>query len=260
MLNAATRPTCHSERMSFRVIMRRGDATTARKPCGIVPGATGAWWPGGAGAASPFPGRLQKQQVSFRAAARNLGRTNKPASGILIMPAGKTRRERVIPPRPAHRARTRGAGGGVGGFSPHEECFARIPHQSGSDLRRGGDVNSGSVPPRRASRRALSRSTSATRASRTNAETLVSPVRARASATISSSRIKVARILTHLHGMNGFPDSRARIAWRGSDPDAISHPAMPQQVINGVVKSWRKGRDSNPRDGITAYAISSRAH
>jgi hypothetical protein len=23
---------------------------------------------------------------------------------------------------------------------------------------------------------------------------------------------------------------------------------------------WRKGRDSNPRDGMTAYAISSRAH
>src|SRR5262245_61046870 len=61
-------------------------------------------------------------------------------------------------------------------------------NHAGSSRRLGGALNSGSLPPRRASRRALSRSISAFNASRTSADFSCKPVRVRASATNSSSR------------------------------------------------------------------------
>jgi hypothetical protein len=58
---------------------------------------------------------------------------------------------------------------------------------------RGAGIRSGSLPPRRASRRALSRSINALRASRTRAGFSFKPVRAWALAMSSSSRARVVR-------------------------------------------------------------------
>src|SRR5258706_6537309 len=67
---------------------------------------------------------------------------------------------------------------------------------AGSARRRGAAVAFGSVPPSKASRRALSRSISALSASRTSEDFSVRPVKAWALATRSSSRAIVVRMAT----------------------------------------------------------------
>jgi hypothetical protein len=67
--------------------------------------------------------------------------------------------------------------------------------QPGADRRRGIGFRSGSLPPRRASRLALSRSISAFKASRTRLAFSVKPVNAWALATSSSSSARVVRIV-----------------------------------------------------------------
>src|SRR6478736_6236119 len=69
--------------------------------------------------------------------------------------------------------------------------------QDQADLarRRGGAFRSGSLPPRRASLRALSRSMSALSASRTRLDFSFKPVKACALATSSSSSASVVRII-----------------------------------------------------------------
>src|SRR5258708_7396424 len=68
------------------------------------------------------------------------------------------------------------------------------------DRRRGGAFRPGSLPPRRANRRALSRSMRALSASRTKLDFSFKPVKARALATSSSSRASVVRIFRVSNG------------------------------------------------------------
>jgi hypothetical protein len=74
--------------------------------------------------------------------------------------------------------------------------------QAGSGRRREAIASSGSVPPNRASRRALSRSISALSASRTTAVFSVRPVNACALARRLSSRARVVRMIgfSNIHG------------------------------------------------------------
>jgi hypothetical protein len=76
----------------------------------------------------------------------------------------------------------------------------RIDRDRASDYlatrrRRGADLSRGSLPPSRASRRALSRSINAFNASRTKAVLSRSPVRASASSRSRSSKANVVRIV-----------------------------------------------------------------
>jgi hypothetical protein len=68
----------------------------------------------------------------------------------------------------------------------------------GIGRRRAGACSPGSLPPKRASRRALSRSIKAFNASRTKLDFSVNPVNAWALAISSSSRARVVRIF-YLH-------------------------------------------------------------
>ena len=118
--------------------------------------------------------------------------------------------------------------------------------------RRGGAFSLGSVPARRANRRALSRSMSALSASRTRLDFSFTPVNAWALATSSSSRAMVVRIARFWHRLMPIstpPDDAAPTAAPspGAHPAAARRSRRPICRRSGPRSAGRRRR--SPRAG-----------
>ena len=84
------------------------------------------------------------------------------------------------------------------------KCRQEPPGYPGPERLRGTGLRSGSLPPSRASLRALSRSINAFNASRTSADFSFTPVKASAFSSNASSRVKVVRIADLIEQWHGF--------------------------------------------------------
>jgi hypothetical protein len=110
--------------------------------------------------------------------------------------------------------------------------------------RRGGAFSLGWVPPRRANRRALSRSMSALSASRTRLDFSLTPVNAWALATSSSSRAMVVRMARFCHRLMPISMPAAGAAPTAA-PVPAARPAAARRSRRAICR--RSGRRSAGR-------------